>query len=44
MTWGNGATPRHQGDWTCDCGQVVSGYRSRCVSCDTHVTDRDLEQ
>jgi len=44
MTWGNGATPRHLGDWTCDCGRTESGYRSTCKKCGTHVTERDIEQ
>lgn len=32
------------GEWTCDCGRIESGYRSKCVKCGTHVTEREVEQ
>jgi len=44
MTEYNTMQDQHLGDWTCDCGRVESGYRSKCVSCGMHVTERKCEK
>jgi hypothetical protein len=30
--------------WTCDCGTTEPNWRSKCLACGTHVTEREVEQ